>query len=154
MPAVPEITQGICTIGVVKIAAQSHAQQRCRPDGNVGIAGKVPVDLPGKKQCCQQNRRTGGVGRGCVDGIHKDGGGVCQQQLFGKAAHHPKPAACIHAALRVMQLRQKNGAALNRSRYQLREKADKQGVVSQMALRFQPPAVDVDDVAKRLECVK
>ena len=124
MPAAPEITQGVCAIGVVKIAAQSHTQQGSSPDGNVGIAGKVPVDLPGKKQCCQQNSRAGGVSRGGVDGIHKYGSGVCQQQLLCKAAHHPKPAAAVHTALLRVQLRQKRRAAFNRPRYQLREKAD------------------------------
>ena len=143
----PEIPQGVCTIGVVKVAAEPHAQQGGGTDGNVGITGKIPVDLPCKQHGRQHDSRADGLRRVGVDGIHKDGSGVCQQQLFGKSTQNVQPAACIHAALRVMQLRQKNGAALDRSRYQLREKADKQGVVSQMALRFQPPAVDVDDVA-------
>ena len=154
MPPVPEIAQRYSLIRMVKISAQPHTQQGGSPHRNIRIAGKIPVDLPGKQYGGQYGSGAGRCAGGCIDGVYKDRCCVGQQQLFAKAAQDIQPSPAVRPAGRVAQLRQKIGAALNGPGHKLREKADKQRVVTKMTLRCQPAAVYIYDIAERLKGVE
>ena len=155
MPAPPELAEGGGAVGLVEIAREVEAEQRGHADRHVGIGAEIAVDL----------RRIGvegqpGIGRAhrrgvAIDRVHQLGGqGIGQQQLLGQAAGDQQPGHDEGDPPPIRPLRhqrQEMRGAHDRPRRQVREEADIDQHVQRAALGHRVLAVDIEDVAQRLE---
>ena len=127
MPATPELGYVTAEIGHVEVAHQLNAEQFGATYGYIGIAGKIAVYLKGEENGCQQQGTAALVLISIKHLIDIDGTIVGYDYLLEKAPQHLTATVnglCIIKGARMLELRQKVGGTLNRTRNQLREKAD------------------------------
>jgi len=157
VPAPPEFGDGAREIGPVEILLQIKAEGSRHPDGDVGIARKIAVDLEGKKERSHQIGRPA-VGVGVVkDGVDIDGQPVGHDQFFEKTPEHQPQAGGDAGAVkfeRLAELGQEIGSAFDRPGDDIRKKRNIGGVESEMTLSGQLAAEDIDDIARGRKGVK
>ena len=146
VPAAPELGDGQGPVGKVEVVLEVEAEEPCRADGNVRVAGEVVVDFQGVEEPAEPGRR--GVD-GCLAGDFSDVGpeGIGQDDLLRKAdddavdAGHK--AVCIHGPglnLRLEVFPLHDGAG-----HYLRKESNVKRRVKRAAGRGISP-VDIDEV--------
>ena len=132
-------------------------EHRAEADGHIGIAGEIVIDLHGVEQRAHPRERRGNVlHRETEDLVRPGGKRVREDHLFGKPVQKAPdavgdlidrlcatPQRCLHV-----------GVAHDRSRDELREKADVQRERKPVLLRFDLAAIQVNHIAQRLERIE
>ena len=157
MPPPPVFGNAAGKIRVVEIFQEFKAQHPSQADGHIGVAGKIKVDLKGKGNSAQPGGQRGqAFPRQGGHGIPQQAHLVGQQHLFAQPhrkavdAAGKKPGAFLPAD----QLPLHCFVLHNRPGDQLREQRDIGAEGNGVFLRCHRPAVNIDDVAERLEGVK
>ncbi len=157
VPPPPELPDGAGGIGGLEIFHQLHAQKPCRPPGDVGVAGKVTIDLQTKQRRGGDDLRAGRLAGGGVHRVHQGGEAVGDGRLF-EIARQQQPSArgklLPGQGPLPAQLGQQAAGALDGPGHQLGEKGDEQRVIAEVPLRGGPAPVYVQHVGQGLEGVK
>lgn len=127
MPATPEFGYVTAEIRHVEVAHQLNAKQFGATYRYIGITGKITIYLKGEENGCQQQSTAALVLIGVKHLIDIDSTIVGYDYLLEEAPQHL--AATVNGlriveGARTLELRQKVGGTLNRTRYQLREETD------------------------------
>lgn len=155
MPAAPELGDRGRLVGRVEIDVEAETEEERQPDGHVGIAREVAIDLQSVAIDAHQVLEAG-VERRCLeDAVHEIKADVVRDHrlLHQAAEDEEQPLAerlAGHQRVAVY-LRDEIACPHDRPRHQLGEKGDVEEVVDPSAERLDPPPVDVDHVADALE---
>ena len=157
MPPPPELADRLGQIGVVEVFREVEAEHLAQPDGHIGIAGKVVVDLQGVVQCTQPSQRGADQSRfQRKDLIGPGGEPVGQNHLFAQPVQKPldavgKPGQGNRPA---GQLVFHLGVQHDGTGHQLGEKAHIQSHPEPAFLHGGLAPVKVDDIAHGLKGVE
>ena len=128
MPAVPEILHRQRAIGLIEILRKTVAEQTGNADGNIGIGAEIAIDhqrIAVKGSPYFLKGRAGGID---IDRIDQSSGQIVgDHHFFEQPAEDQRqrgPERDRHPARGLGQLRQKLAGAHNRTRHQMRKKAD------------------------------
>ena len=141
----------------MKVFRQADSEQPGRPDGNVGVAGEIEINLRhkgGQRHPNGQRGITTGIGK---HHVHQDGEPVGQDHLPEQAKGDPRqPGLNIlqRDLLIHHQLAKKVGCALDRTGHQLGEEGDIHRKGDHVPIRRDLPPVDLERVTHRLERVE
>ena len=158
VPAPPEVADARGLVGAVEVLGQLEAEELGRAARDVGVAAEVAVDL--EREAVERDddlgrAERGGVVEHAVDQVHAHE--VREDDLL-RHAHRDQeervPDPLAGQPRRPVDLRQELGRAHDRAGDELREEGDVEAEADEAAARLEPPAVDVDRVAERLERVE
>ena len=157
VPPPPELGGGAGDIGVVKVLLIVEAEHPPQPDGHVGVAGEVVIDLQSEHRRAEPrpaDREARGGGQ--QELVREGARGVGDEHLFrqpeadprqplreGDGVGRPRGDLPCHV-----------GVAHDGARHQLVVHRQVEQVIDGVGLRPGVPAVDVDDVGDRLEGVE
>ena len=154
MPSAPEFPDGAGEIGGVEIIRHPEAHDLCRADGEIGVAGEVPVNLEGEEHR-RRHQLEPGVGFIAAENLaHRNGAPVGDHQLLEIPPEHPvqPPLHSVDTGLfRICQLRKHPPRPLDRPGAQQGKEGHEGSIPGEIPLRFQLAAINVKDIAKRLE---
>ena len=96
MPALPELGYGSGDIGIIEILVKMESKHQAQPDGHIGIAAKIEVDLEGIGQRAQPRRRNGKAsGGGAVKGlVRQQRNAVGQEHFLAKTYDESPDPSC------------------------------------------------------------
>ena len=155
MPAFPELARVARLVRRVEILRQIEAHQHSDARGDISVAGEVRIDLQGVAEQRRKILKTSVKQRILEDAvaeIHSEV--VAEYQLLGETVQNPEHRDAELPASqeeRLVQLRHKLLRAHDRSCDQLREKAQVEAEIQEVANRRNRASRDVDHVADRLE---
>ena len=155
VPAAPEVGRVLRFERRVEVLLELITEQQCKADGHIGVAGEVAIQLEGEAEPAEQVLHAGvehGIVEHAVDEVAADV--VGNNDLLDEAGHDEHHTFAHHSAgggTVGADLRQDVDGAHHRAGQQRREEGEREGVVEQVALRFELAAVDVDDVADGAE---
>ena len=144
-------------VGEVEVESEVVAEQPSCGDGHVRVAGEVAVNLRGPQPDGQITAAHAVFGMACEVFIDELRHTIRDDGLLDKADEEQDKAAtniypgeiALRDALRKEVLRAHDGPG-----HQLRKEGNKEREIEDVLRRFELPAVDVDGVAERLECVE
>ncbi len=144
-------------IRAVEVLHQPETEHPRGADRDVRIAGKIAINLKRKENRRQNQREPLLVGQVVIDKIDILGQHIGNDELLEETDRHHTNA--VRGVLFVEEVILKElwhevFAALNRARDELRKKRDEQRVDTKVLLRFDVPAIDVDDIGEALERVE
>ena len=155
VPAFPEVRRVRSLVGRVEVLRQVEAHQHSHANGNVRIAREIGIDLQRVAEqgtevleAAEEQR----VLKDAVDEVHSQV--VREYQLLHQTVHNPEDR---HAKLpttqevRFIELRDELGCPHNGPCHQLREEADVEAKVEDVAHRLHFPPKDVHRVADDLK---
>jgi len=155
VPAMPEIRRVGGAVGGVKVAGEAVAEEEGAADGDVGVAGKVAVDLGGVAVDGEQ-----GVGAGIgfwvgEDGLDQHGGQDVGQNDFFEEAGDDEEAAGIGAngegVARDGELREEIAGAQDGAGDELGEEGDVEQRVPQVDFLRQFAAIGIHQQRNRVK---
>ncbi len=155
VPAPPELGDRLADVGLVEVLHEAEAHHQAEADGHVAVAGEVEVELRGVGQGAEPGVAGGRVLQG--EAVVGEGGqGVGDEHLLDEALHEAGAAfgELVDGVGAVVELVDQVLEAQHRAGDQVREDRDEGGEVDQVVGRRGIAAVDVDDVADRLEGVE
>ena len=86
MPAPPEFLHTGCKVGIIEILHKSEAEDAPKPDGHIGIARKIVIDLQRIEHSPRPCHRRGRIVRGKAEYlIRRQRKRIGEQHFFGKA---------------------------------------------------------------------
>ena len=160
VPASPEIGRRRREIGRQEISREFDIEELGHPAGDVGIAGKIAVDLSGEgigKQQARSGRYVCGLDAR-LDQFDEMGEIVGQHYLLEQSpADQPGPRLCLcpgNARPLGRNLGQQVGCACDRPGDQLRKEGNKSDVVDQLVVRGEFAPIDVRRVADGVKGVE
>ena len=155
VPPAPKLGNRGRLVGRVEVDVEPEAQEERQPDGHVGIAREVAIDLQGVAIDAHQVLEAGIERRRVehtVNEIETDI--VRDHRLLHQATEDEEKSLAKRLAGHqriAVDLRDEIACPHDRSRHQLGEKGDVEEVIDPSAERLDPPPVDVDHVADALE---
>ena len=157
MPALPELLDAAGEIRHVEISRQLIAKAARTADGHVGITGEVAIELYRVTHDGQQHRSAAELHGVRIHRVYENSDIIRDNYLFEKAEQE-----YLHTLFEIYkgdvpvltELRQKLPRLHDRSGDELREKRDIKRKLYRASLRLDLPAVDVDNIAERLEGVE
>ena len=157
MPALPELLDAAGEIRHVEISRQLIAKAARTADGHVGITGEVTIELYRVPHDGQQHRSAAELHGVRIHRVYENSDIIRDNYLFEKAEQE-----YLHTLFEIYkgdipvltELRQKLPRLHDRSGDELREKRDIKRKLYRASLRLDLPAVDVDNIAERLEGVE
>ena len=157
VPTPPEFGDIPAEIRDVEVPHQLDTEQLGCADGNIRIAGEVPVDLEGKKDGGQQQRAAALRLVGGKHLVHEDGAVIGNDHLLEQAPENlPQPVdtLLVRKGARLPELRQQVRRPFDRAGHQLREETDKSKELDDVAGGRQLSAENVDGITQRLEGIE
>ncbi len=157
MPAPPEILQATGKVGLTEVEHEVETEQLRASPGDVAVAAEIAVDLPAESVNSDQQAEASvsePPGKNVVGQQRAVIGDDALTEEAGEYQHQTAEEAFGIKPARLLYLRQQMGWALDRSRNQVGEEADEQGIVNQRAGRLLPAAVHVYDVGDCLKRIK
>ena len=82
MPAAPELANRLGKIRTVEVLHELDAEQFCRADRDVGISGKVAINLERKEDCRRDERQSLIIRQISIDHVDVDGQRVRDDDLL------------------------------------------------------------------------
>ena len=159
VPPLPEVLERSRDVGRVEVDRQTKPEHQRQPAGDVRVAGEVAEDLRAEhhRQPEQHARILAVVVAVCQSRFTKTAR-LSAQTIFRKYPPAIRKIAslmtCRCGSPHARQLRQELDGAHDRAGDQLREERDEQQERAEVGERRDPPAIDVDGVAHRLERVE
>ena len=155
VPTAPEVGDTVGLVGGAEVGGNLEAHPEGDANGDVAVAGEVAIELQGIAIDAHEIFKPS-VERGVVeDAVDKVLSDIVGDDGLLKESHHDEPQACSkHLARhneRLPKLRQEGAGTKDGARKQGGEEGHEKGQVEQIAGGAHLTAVDVDDVAQRLE---
>ena len=155
MPAPPEFGDRLADIGLVEVLHEAEAHHQAQTNGHAAVAGEIEVQLRGVGDGSQPGLAGGRVGQpeAVVDHRRQT---IGDEHLLDEALHEARSAfgELVETVGTLDELVGQVLVAQYRPGDQLREQGNEGGEVDRMASRLDIAAVDIDQVAERLEDVE
>ena len=157
VPATPELGDVAAEVRHVEVAHQLDTEKLRRPDGDVGVARKITINLEGEEDGGEQKRAStlGLVGGENLVHIHR--AIVGHHDLLEQAPKnlpHPVNGSVVVELALLQELRQKIRRPLDGARHQLGEERDEGEEGNDVRRRLNLAAIHVDGIGKCLEGVE
>ena len=157
MPSAPEFFHRRRQIGTFEICHKVNIKQFGCSDCDIGVTGKIAVDLHCKKKHYQYQIESAIPGQIGIDLINIDGSYIGYDQLLKVAGQHQFGAVkrfFFMEKMSCLDLGQKIFGSLNRSGYQLWKKRHKRRIRCKTALCFYIPSIDIYDITQGLKRIE
>ena len=157
VPAPPKLRDVAGEVRRLEVGHELDAKELGGADGDVAVAGEIPVDLKGKIHGTEHEGGPGVFGVVGKDVIGINGAGIRHHHLL---EHPPQDQPQAGDALLVFEdafvfnLRQEPRSPLNRPGDELREEAHKRREIDEAARRLQVPAVNVNGIGEGLKRIE
>lgn len=155
MPALPELGYGSGDIGVIEILVKMESKHQAQPDGHIGIAAKIEVDLEGIGQRAQPRRRNGKAsGGGAVKGlVRQQRNAVGQEHLLAKTYDESPDSSCevLQIFVPILYFIGNGLVADDGPGDQLREQCNVQRHIQRVFLDLSAPHGDIEYIGHSLK---
>src|SRR5688500_1506808 len=154
MPPPPEFRYRPGEIGLTEVLHQPESHHLGRSDRDIGVAGKIAVNLIGEQHGNDGQRDSVVCLWPRVDSIDSDGEPVCDNNLFKQSPHHQLETVGYATILEVVlfaKLAEQVLRTLDRTGDELRIEQHVQSKDPEVALSALIAQIHLDDVAHRLK---
>ena len=157
MPSPPEFGDVASQIWIVEILLKTVSQQQGNSYGNIGVAGKIKVDLKSVGIHGKEMLQAGEAFRKFMHHIHIFRQHICYQQLFCKPGadfqHGFFHQQIIHQK-RLANLWKKIPGSYDGPGNQMRKKGHVKSIIQDVPRRLDFSPVNINQVAERLKGIK
>ena len=155
VPTAPKVGDTVGLVGGAEVGGNLEAHPEGDTNGDVAVAREVAIELQGIAIDTHEIFKSG-VKRGVVeDAVDKVLSDIVGDDGLLEESHHDEPQTCAkHLARhneRLPELGQEGAGTKDGARKQSGKEGDKKGQVEQVTGGAHLAAIDVDDVAQRLE---
>ena len=157
MPSAPEFFDALRKIRTLKICHKVYAKQFCSSDCNIGVSGKVAVNLNGKKNCCKYQHKTVKFLRRSVNSIDIFWDCIRNNNFLKESPYHEFYAIwalIIIEPVCYFNLRKQVVCSFNRTCDKLGKKWNKGCIISEMMFRRYISSVYINNITERLKCIE